>query len=145
MITTAQVTAINQTKGNFANNAYEIELSFLNQPGDSREDIVRKRILATACVPGDFYNTYEVGDTVYVGFLYNVINRPVILGKIYKGLNENYSGSIHTKDLAIENSVQLPADTTLGTVPLETFLAALETIKDLQDRVTALEEANKSK
>ena len=142
MIVTAEITAINQSKGNLQNNAYEIELSILNQPGDSRENIIQKRLLATACVPGDFYNTYEVGDVVYVGFLHNVISRPVILGKIYKGLSDNHSGSIHAKALSVSNSVQLPPDTLLGNTPLGAFLSMLEAVKDMQERIKTLEAAS---
>ena len=68
--------------------------------------------------PGSI-NGYKVDDTVYVTFTDNEFNRPVVLGKLYLGLdNEENSNSLKADSIEVSNSAILPANTKIGQLSL---------------------------
>lgn len=133
MIGTGAITAINKTIGKNRNNAYEIELSILAQPGDTKEDLKNKRVLATASLPAGITNAYKVGDAVYIGFVNNSISQPVILGKIYKGASETVQGAFNASTLSVGSTVELPTDTKIGGVPFKQILELLTKARNKEE------------
>lgn len=119
MVTTGKIISINQQIGSFENNAYEVEIPILNAPGDTAAEIASKHILATASQPGGIYNSYAVGDVVYIDFVHNLISSPVIIGRIYQGLQDNYRSAARLDTLDVAEHARLPLNTTVGNVPME--------------------------
>lgn len=64
--------------------------------------------------PGN-YGNYKVGDLVWVGFERNKADIPVILGKIYQGVQSeknNFIGGVNCSELSVLNKAELPSNTT---------------------------------
>ncbi len=115
MITTGIIKQINiDSDDDHSNNLYNVEISILKTPISNSEDATLE---CTCCLPGGVYNSYKVGDVVYVGFVNNLLNYPVILGRIYKGLDEVDARSFNKlEDLSVSNSAVLPENTSIGDI-----------------------------
>ena len=53
---------------------------------------------------------------VYIGFVNNDLSLPVILGRIYKGIEDNHRTYAQLDNLTVANSVQLPESTVIGEI-----------------------------
>lgn len=69
MITPGIIREIGINKGNFIGNAYRVELNIFQMPGDNDKN--NYTYIANCSAAGGMYDSYEVGDVVYVGFLNN--------------------------------------------------------------------------
>lgn len=69
MITPGIIREIGVNKGNFIGNAYRVELNIFQMPGDNDKN--NYTYIANCSSTGGMYDSYEVGDVVYVGFLNN--------------------------------------------------------------------------
>ena len=148
MITTGMITEINISAGLHKHNKCKVELKLFQIPGDTSNGHIFE---ANCMVPSGFSSMYNVGDIVYVGFLNNDKSLPIILGKLYQGLSDVCCGYGAIKDLKVENSVELPENTTIGEysyakiselltlIELTDLNALLEKLNDLSERVEALE------
>lgn len=112
MITAGKIIDINISSGEHVNNKCKVELSIFQIPGDTNKNTYTFE--ANCMVLPGFSALYNIGDLVYVGFLNNDKSFPIILGKIYQGLSEEYAGYGALQDLKIKNSANLPNDTKLG-------------------------------
>lgn len=76
-------------------------------------------ILGTAIIsntPGS-YNGYKIGDAVLVAFEDGQMSKPVVIGKLYLGVEAEESdprGVINVENSTVTKSAAIPADTTLG-------------------------------
>ena len=112
MITTGIIREINLSSANHKNNRYKVELNIFQIPGDTNKDAYTFE--ANCMVASGFSSVYNVGDKVFVGFLNNDKSFPIILGKIYQGISDDYRGYGALTDLKVKNSVALPNDITIG-------------------------------
>ena len=105
--------------------------------------------------PGIF-NNLAVGDIVFVGFEENALDKPVILGKLFRGAtseNDIRGGGGVFDTLKVNTSITLPASTAFGfpTGDMPNAYDALNSpkkqadyIKNLEARVVQLENSLKS-
>lgn len=112
MLTAGVIKQININSGNFKANKYIVEITLFKRPGAIDKNAYT---FETNCaiLPGAS-SAYEVGDTVYIDFMNDSLNSPVIIGKIYQGPTVETRGALGLKKLAVESSVELPSDTTIG-------------------------------
>jgi hypothetical protein len=119
------------------------------------ETIASNPITTTAifAIQPGMFNGYQVGDIVEVGFENNMINKPVVLGKLYLGVkneNDNYRGAIKCDSLEIKNKAVLPSDTQISYVRGQNSLSIdsdatnYTSIKDIIDSVQKLENNSNS-
>lgn len=107
--------------------------------------------VATMLLPPGIEYGYETGDIVFVGFVDNALNQPVILGKLYlpnatvatwgdlagevsthTTKSEKSWLSCNTLTMADSGSAQLPKNTTIGDTSLAGIADILSFIKDLR-------------
>jgi hypothetical protein len=98
--------------------------------------------------PGVF-NNLEVGDIVFIAFEENAIEKPVIIGKLFRGtdIESNIRGGGGILDaLRVRSSATLPAATTLFEFPSATQnnYKDLNTPKKVADYIKWLEKLTKS-
>ena len=112
MITTGVITEINVSGGSSTNNIYKVNIPIFNNPSNTNAG--GSVLECTASLPGGVYSSYKVGDMVYVGFVNNQLQSPVILGRIYKGLTEETRSYLRVESLKVDGSVSLPKTVTIG-------------------------------
>lgn len=111
-----------------------VELAIFKTPGN--EDERDYTMSCTCCLPSGIYKAYRPTDLVYVGFINNELNQPVILGKIYQGLQDNGPYG-YFEDLRIYNSAWLPSNTYVGHYNLSDMITK---INSLEDKINTLTE-----
>lgn len=104
MITKALVCGLSPTR-----RTYTIRIPYLESAGQ-REVPLYEAILSST--PG-IYNAIDVGDVVMVSFEDHRQGKPVIVGRLSTGGTEP-RGFANFKDLAVENTAELPRGTTIG-------------------------------
>lgn len=114
MITTGIIREIGVNKGSFIGNAYKVELNIFQIPGDN--DKKNYTYLANCSTIGGLYDSYVVGDMVYVGFVNNNKSLPIIIGKIYQGLQDESRSFANLDALKVKNKAELPETTTIGNI-----------------------------
>lgn len=123
MITTGIIREINVNGGSYTNNMYKVEISIFNNPSNTNgEGCILE---CNASLPGGIYSSYDVGDMVYIGFVNNAFENPVILGKIYKGLTDESRSYAHFDSIKVDGSVDLPNGITINGVSLDDTLTRL--------------------
>ena len=114
MITSGIIREINVDEQGYIGNAYKVEIPIFNSTSDQAS--YKTIVTSTACLPGGIYDCYHEGDYVYIGFVDNKFNYPVILGKIYKGLETTSCGADSLTRLKVAESVELPTNTSIGDI-----------------------------
>jgi len=89
-------------------------------------------LVCSVCHDPGSLNGYKADDTVYVTFTDNDFTRPVVLGKLYLGL-ENEEGSNFQKANALEvtQSAILPANTKIGDLDFTDISGNLKKVAEL--------------
>lgn len=123
MITTGIIREVNISGQGYKSNLYKVEIPIFNSTSDPLNYTTIME--TTACLSGGIYDCYSIGDYVYIGFINNKFNFPVILGKIYKGLDDNLSGSYNIQALKVANSASLPQNTKIGNIEYKDLLRAV--------------------
>ena len=97
---------------------YKVDLPVFKSPGVQESKLTSTILEATACVSPGTYEPYNIGDQVYIGFINNELNQPVILGKIAKKLNSDEKSSALNKinSLEVVDSAKLPSNITIGNI-----------------------------
>lgn len=114
MITTGIIKQININGGNHNGNKCLVELNIFQTPGDLNKNNYTYE--ANYCaIPGQ-YSSYAVGDKVYVGFVNDDLSYPVILGKIYQGLEDSSRSYINCQNLTVTGDATLPKTTSIGDI-----------------------------
>ena len=70
---------------------------------------------ALVCITPGFFNNLFVGDIVFVGYEENALEKPIILGKLYKGTDfesKTPGGAGIVDAFLVRTKAQTPADTT---------------------------------
>jgi hypothetical protein len=83
-------------------------------PGDQNKNNYMYK--ANCCTLPGHYDSYNVGDKVYVGFLNEDLSLPIILGKIYQGHDELSRSHINAQSINISSSAHLPVNTKIGDI-----------------------------
>lgn len=114
MITTGIIRQINLSSSSYVCNKYLIELNIFQVPGDYNKSNYTYQANCST-LPGH-YDSYEVGDKVYVGFINDDLSLPIILGRIYQGHDDISRSYINCQNLNVSNSVRLPKDIKIGDI-----------------------------
>ena len=144
MLVAGETKEINISGGAHQHNKYKVAIDLFRIPGDMNSS---KYVYEANCaVPGNYGNLYNVGDKVYVAFLNGDRSLPVILGKIYQGLSEDFRGYANVENLKIKSSAELPINTQVGDYSYSEIAEYFTTIQlmstmieDLQIKVAELE------
>lgn len=133
MITTGIIREVGISKGSFTGNAYKVELNIFQTPGDNEKE--NYTYIANCSVAGGLYDSYEVGDKVFVAFLHNNKSSPVILGKIFQGNNtrDESRSFANLNRLKVGNAVELPQNTSIGTTKWQEVLNLFDEIEILKN------------
>lgn len=102
--------------------------------------------IAVASMPKGIYNSLQEGDVVLVGFEDNSAGSPVILGHLYREALNNIQSfpTIIADVLQVNNQVNLPTNTTIGTIDYSS-LFSLDGIKgNVQSQIDNLTNQLKS-
>lgn len=137
MITTGIIREIGINKGSFTSNAYKVELNIFQIPGDFNKN--NYTYISNCCTIPGAYDSYVIGDVVYVGFLNNNKSFPIILGKIYQGLEDKSGSKFNLNSLNVTGDTKLSKKTKIGDInyeDLKKLIAELELIKDTLDNLT---------
>lgn len=137
MITAGIIREIGINKGNFIGNAYKVELNIFQIPGDDNKSNYTY-VANCSTIPG-LYDSYAVGDVVYVGFLNNNKSLPIILGKIYQGLDNKSNGKLQLKGLSVTGHTELSKNTFIGNIPFSDIQSTIQQNAVLQEKVTYIE------
>lgn len=100
---------------------------------------------------------YSIGDVVYVGFENEVLRKPVILGKLYKGsekqLFQEYTNTLTEEEVTKRNATNfsynaslevvhdavLPNNTKIGDLTYDNIYGMYKTIEQLKNRLEQVE------
>lgn len=130
MITTGIIKNINVSSDtNHINNLYSVEIGILKTPISESEQATLE---CTCCLPGGIYDSYKEGDMVYIGFVNNLLNYPVILGRIYKGTSDVEPRSLNAIDnLNVYSSASLPENTSIGDISFSDLKKNMQIMQNL--------------
>lgn len=93
-------------------------------------------LVCTFCLTPGSLNSYKEGDFVFVSFEENSAQHPVILGKFYRGYEEEVfdtRGSMYLSSLKVKGSASLPYNTTIGDITPEQLKTAVNNALQLRD------------
>lgn len=125
MITKAQILKISDDRKKFL-----VHIPLFNYAGDENKFTE----WATLCYQPGNLESYKVEDVVFVCFENSDIGKPVIIGKLYLGKeDEDLNNEMIAGNLKVSNSVHLPENTNIGNVNftyLNDTLHATDWIKD---------------
>lgn len=114
-------------------NKYHVRIPIFEKPGINSENsnLSRTHFSATLAHEPTIFDSYNIGDCVFVGFENNELNRPVIIGKLHtKNETSATSGLIETKVLTVLDKTTLPADTTIGEINFANISNFFNSIND---------------
>ena len=116
-------------------NKFKIQIPTLIKANNNKDNFI---LDATLCYQPGVILGYNIGDVVFVAFEDNYIEKPIILGKLYKtdSLDTDVNSQIYniSYNLNVTNNCTLPASTNIDNLNI------LETIKLLKNRLEVIEE-----
>jgi len=139
MITKAYILDINSQS-----NKYYIRIPIFDKPGLSSDNSIFSSALfyATLSHEPTSKESYKVGDTVFVGFENNDLNKPIIIGKLYTPEEEpSPTGAIDVKSLTVYDKAILPANTTIGSVNFSNISNFFASINDTLNKAITVSSA----
>ena len=116
-------------------NKYAVRIPLFESAGNPQEVI----LTATLCYDPGNLEAYKEGDIVFVGFENNQISSPVILGKLYTGIETETNTYSYNSTLKTEVSAILPKKTSIGEFTPEQVYAALKSNQIYEERIKTLE------
>ena len=117
MITTGIIKEINLSSSSYSCNKYLVELNIFQSPGNLYKNNYTCQANCST-MPGH-YDSYEVGDKVYVGFINEDLSIPIILGKIYQGIDNQFRSQINCQNLKVNGTSELSKSTKIGDITYE--------------------------
>lgn len=134
LITKAEITSIDYT-----NNTCTVNMP-LFQNASSTSTVSAEALINIT--PG-FFNNLFIGDIVFVGFEENALEKPIILGKLYRGTsieNETPGGAGILDTLKVTSSATIPASTLFKfSSANKSEYSDLQTPKNMADYIKAIE------
>lgn len=129
-------------------NIFEVRLPILEKSGINHTDqssaqsrLTSSVLSATLCYMPGMYHGFNVGDVVFVGFEDNKI-RPIILGKLYTGFDDEDNNQICTANMDVKSTARLPENTAIADVTyndLYYLKNEFERIKEIVDGLVSEE------
>lgn len=120
MITKAIVKETNK----IGTNKFKVYIPLLRNANDEERDAIYD---ATLCYTAGIMYTLKVNDVVFVDFEDNLMEKPVILGKLYRGDTEDNSDvQLKVKTINITEKCSLPENTTISNVNLKDMVKEIE-------------------
>lgn len=139
MLTKGVIRSINRS-----GNRCMVELPLFQTPSDPNPVILEALISIT---PGTFNNLF-VNDVVFVSFEENALEKPIILGKLFRGTtieNNTNGGAVVADTLRVNSGATLPATTTFEFSPINQHeYRDLSTPKKIADYIKWIETNYKS-
>lgn len=137
MITTGIIKQVNISGEGYTSNLCIVEVSIFNSAADSKD--YKADLIATICLPNGINDDYKVGDLVYISFVNNQYKYPVVLGKIYKGIDDTNSGSYKVTSLNVSDKTELSKDTKIGDITYDDLLKIKsEHVSDVQINASSI-------
>ena len=112
-------------------NKYLVDIPYFGEPGETTRTYFESTLNS---IPG-IYESYKKGDIVYISFEDHQMSKPVIIGKLYLGLQNNSVGHLIGDSLNVFNSVNLPKDTTIGGVHFNKIVDLLRKENNIEDKL----------
>ena len=116
-------------------NKFKVRIPLFESAGNLNEII----FTATVCYEPGNLEAYNLGDIVFVAFENNEIKKPVIIGKLYLGEEENPRAEFLAAKLNISTSAVLPANTSIGNITPEELYTAIKNNDSFEYRIEQLE------
>lgn len=123
---------------------YRVRIPIFDGSKNSSTSTTTKDLcIAVASIPKGIYNSLQKDDVVIVGFENNNMGTPIIIGQLYReSLNAlKEFPTITTDVLTVNNQVNLPKNTTIGTITYENLF----TLVGMIDQLTKLLAENSAK
>ena len=138
MLTFGYITKLNQPNDNL----FEVRLPIFEKAGSSKTSpaLAGSLFMANLCYNPGNLNAYKVGDCVVVGFIDNRYDQAIILGKLYTGDETEATNFSFANSLKVVESAQLPENTTIGGVSLDSIVETIRRTDNLSDRLDADED-----
>jgi hypothetical protein len=134
MIVTGEVVSLTSLS-----NKINVRLPIFESSGTNKQCIVSCNICYN---PGNL-NAYTIGDYVYVSFINDELSFPIIIGKIYKGLEAEATNYSYLSDLEVTQHAILPTTTTIDNINVATSLVDNnKEIELIKNRIASIEEFN---
>lgn len=135
MITTGIVTNINYDSTT-RNTSYSVDIAIFKNAGVNTQ--INDSVFDCPCSvnPGT-YAPYNIGDKVYIGFVNNKWNLPIILGKIYETLpSESDEAPTYQfiNSLEVTGTTKLSSNTIIGETSWEDVINNFIKLNDFQER-----------
>jgi hypothetical protein len=151
MITLAEILEMN-----VSTNLCKVRIPLLETAG-SRKKVT---MWATMMLPPGIQGGYQVNDVVFISFVDNSLNRPVVLGQLYRGAalgtsidnmgtvgdTLDVATAFNCKDLSADGTVKLPASAQFtkstgaaSSGSVHTFDELWQVVQSLQARINVLE------
>lgn len=116
-------------------NKFKVRIPLFESAGNLNEII----FTATVCYEPGNLEAYNIGDIVFVAFENNEIKKPVIIGKLYLGEEENPRAEFLAAKLNVNTSAVLPANTSIGNITSDELYTAIKNNESFEDRIEQLE------
>lgn len=102
-------------------NKYLVRIPILSNSSVGNSNIEISKIEATVCYEPGNYNEYKNGDVVFIAFEDNTYSQPVIMGKLYTGVDSKENNLIQASNLTVFDSAKLPKSTIIGDYTYKDF------------------------
>lgn len=123
-------------------NKFTVRIPLFEAPGlNINNKIAPSTYEATLCYqPGNIAG-YGIGDCVFITFEDDQQDRPVIIGKLYLGVEESSTdaGRYIGDSLNIKNTASLPSSTSIGQLTYNDLYAISKVQEDILTRLKQLE------
>ena len=131
MVTQAEIQSID-----FNSNSCIVRIPFFETAGTLEPFIAEAKI----CIQPGIYNGYKPGDTVWVSFINNRHELPIIICKIYQNLEteKNNTGSvIVSPSIEVSDQASIPNNTKITNTfsDFDTIQKIISNIKNLQEKI----------
>lgn len=118
-----------------SSNKFTIQIPMLNKAGRGDKGTIMEAIMCFT--PGNLYG-YEPGDVVIVGFEQNLMDKPIILGLMYKKDHDiKYNNYTYSDNIKVNEygKARLPADTEFGGLKVSTLMYALRELDAIKNYI----------
>ena len=135
MVTQAEIQSID-----FNSNSCTVRIPLFETAGTLEPFIAEAKI----CIQPGIYNGYKIGDTVWVDFINDIKNWPIVIGKIFKNQDDekaNTGSVIVSPSIKVSTYTSIPSTTEIsGTfADFNTIQKIINSIKNIQEKIDSQE------